>query len=145
MDNPFLLAWWLGGTVLVCVIDRLYRKNRWKLLLTANAQHGAAQVFGINFSTLQNHIAMQNRSSFTDAKQTEALIVAALEFVAEKRLSVFSAAKLYGIAYRTLSGKTGNLRNQSKQYRFQGHGPRWVFSLALSWLIMVYSMTFPSK
>ncbi len=38
MDNPFLLAWWLGGTVLVCVIDRLYRKNRWKLLLTANAQ-----------------------------------------------------------------------------------------------------------
>ena len=55
---------------------------------------GAAQVFGINFSMLQNHIAMQNRPSFTDAKQKEALIVAALESVAEKRLSVFSAAKL---------------------------------------------------
>ena len=42
---------------------------------------------------------MQNRPSFTDAKQKEALIVAALESVAEKRLSLFSAAKLYGIEY----------------------------------------------
>ena len=32
---------------------------------------GAAQAFGINFSTLQNHIAMQNWPSFTDAKQKE--------------------------------------------------------------------------
>ena len=47
---------------------------------------GAAQVFGINFSTLQNHIAMQNRPSFTDAKQKEALIVAALESVAENSI-----------------------------------------------------------
>ena len=60
---------------------------------------GAAQVFAINFSTLQNHIVMQNRPSFTDAQQKGALIVAALESVAEKRLSVFSAAKLYGITF----------------------------------------------
>ena len=75
---------------------------------------GAAQVFGINFSTLQNLIAMQNRPSFTDAKQKEALIVAALESVAEKRLSVFSAAKLYGIAYGTLSGRTTRNRRAER-------------------------------
>ncbi len=60
---------------------------------------GAAQVFGIHFSKLQNRIAMQNRPSFTDARQKEALIAAALESVAEKRLSLFSAAKPYGIEY----------------------------------------------
>ena len=74
---------------------------------------GAAQAFGINFSTLQNHIAMQNWPSFTDAKQ-KALIIAALESVAEKRLSVFSAVKLYGIAYGTLSGRTTRNRRAER-------------------------------
>lgn len=46
MDTPFWLAWWLGGTVLFCVIDRIYWKNRWKLLLTANAQLEAGDFEG---------------------------------------------------------------------------------------------------
>ena len=57
---------------------------------------------------------MQNRPSFTDTKQKEALIVAALESVAEKRLSVFSATKLYGIAYGTLSRRTTRNRRAER-------------------------------
>ena len=57
----------------------------------------AAKEYGIHFSTLQYHLDLQKRVSSTDAKQRESVIATAIESVDSKRLSIFGAARHYGI------------------------------------------------
>ena len=65
----------------------------------------AAKTYGIGFSKLQNHILIQDRPVSIDPKHQEALISAAVESVESKRLSIFAAAKHYGVAYGTVYGR----------------------------------------
>ena len=68
----------------------------------------AAKEYGIHFSTLQYHLDLQKRVSSTDSKQKESLIATAIESVDSKRLSIFGAARHYGIPYKTLHRRMKN-------------------------------------
>ena len=73
-----------------------------KDLVTTAVENGmsirrAAKEYGIHFSTLQYHLDLQKRVSSTDAKQRESVIATAIESVDSKRLSIFGAARYYGI------------------------------------------------
>ena len=68
-----------------------------KDLATTAVENGISKAYGMHFFTLQYDLDLQKRVSSTDAKQRESMIAAAIESVDSKRLSIFGAARHYGI------------------------------------------------
>ena len=79
----------------------------------------AAKTFGIPPSTLCDQLAIINRIQNCTKEQTEGLITSAINAVAAGRLSASRAARVYGIAERTVKSyeKTARSSRETNIFR----------------------------